>query len=454
MTNRLKSVGSALFSILPLLLFIVGCVWVLLFPAISVTTGELKPRGMYVDEHALLVHSQLFKNPVLVPVSYINDTRDLGVCDKLDNPLISCSILKNLSVSSAETGNISHNTDITQIILRPYRSKIIYESTVLIFYYIPGVDCMEELVVRLVSSIQKHLHSAEWMARNIVILVIPSQHPHLLDAWLRQTHAPSAQQLQDLAYALVDGSTAAAYVGTIREAYVLDLTQEKACHSDSSQYAFSSLTLLHDGLNGIFPNMDMVSFPLAIHKSGVLRTYSEVCSAQLNTDISATLVRLLKAYPQSGLVNMWVAFAASLWAEVNNTPALRIYRARLLGLACSMHAQISPVLPNQHALFLKYNIDAITLRPVALSGGKGLKQQQSQQKGPRSRSGRAGPPQEEQQVLGPEKLLEVLLSLLYVSNNLHGETVTYMCAYSMILLLSTLISTAQRSCITRTSTTS
>lgn len=36
--------------------FFMGCVWILLFPLVTVTTGETKPRGAFFDENALLVH--------------------------------------------------------------------------------------------------------------------------------------------------------------------------------------------------------------------------------------------------------------------------------------------------------------------------------------------------------------------------------------------------------------
>lgn len=36
--------------------FLMGCAWILLFPLVTVTTGETKPRGTFFDENALLVH--------------------------------------------------------------------------------------------------------------------------------------------------------------------------------------------------------------------------------------------------------------------------------------------------------------------------------------------------------------------------------------------------------------
>ena len=38
-------------------MYSLGVCWLLLFPLVSVTTGEVKPRGLYVDEHALLTTS-------------------------------------------------------------------------------------------------------------------------------------------------------------------------------------------------------------------------------------------------------------------------------------------------------------------------------------------------------------------------------------------------------------
>lgn len=41
--------------------FCLGCVWILLFPLVTVTTGEAKPRGTFYDENAMLVHHTTVK---------------------------------------------------------------------------------------------------------------------------------------------------------------------------------------------------------------------------------------------------------------------------------------------------------------------------------------------------------------------------------------------------------
>lgn len=36
--------------------FVLGCLWIFLFPLVTVTTGETKPRGTFFDENAMLIH--------------------------------------------------------------------------------------------------------------------------------------------------------------------------------------------------------------------------------------------------------------------------------------------------------------------------------------------------------------------------------------------------------------
>lgn len=43
------------------LAFALGCAWILLFPLVTVTTGEAKPRGTFFDENAMLVHHTTVK---------------------------------------------------------------------------------------------------------------------------------------------------------------------------------------------------------------------------------------------------------------------------------------------------------------------------------------------------------------------------------------------------------
>lgn len=54
---QLKGYAAAGFvTALPYVLYALGVAWVLLFPLVTITTGEAKPRGTFVDENAMLIH--------------------------------------------------------------------------------------------------------------------------------------------------------------------------------------------------------------------------------------------------------------------------------------------------------------------------------------------------------------------------------------------------------------
>lgn len=47
---------NSLAGIISCISFALGIVWIFLFPLVTVTTGEAKPRGTFFDENAMLVH--------------------------------------------------------------------------------------------------------------------------------------------------------------------------------------------------------------------------------------------------------------------------------------------------------------------------------------------------------------------------------------------------------------
>lgn len=47
---------AAVVTALSCVLFALGVAWIFLFPLVTITTGEAKPRGTFFDENAMLVH--------------------------------------------------------------------------------------------------------------------------------------------------------------------------------------------------------------------------------------------------------------------------------------------------------------------------------------------------------------------------------------------------------------
>lgn len=60
-TVKGSKAGRRVAGRLSCLAFALGCVWILLFPLVTVTTGEAKPRGTFFDENAMLVHHTTVK---------------------------------------------------------------------------------------------------------------------------------------------------------------------------------------------------------------------------------------------------------------------------------------------------------------------------------------------------------------------------------------------------------
>lgn len=54
--RRITAVAVAVARILPCVTFVLGVTWIFLFPLVTITTGEAKPRGTFFDENAMLVH--------------------------------------------------------------------------------------------------------------------------------------------------------------------------------------------------------------------------------------------------------------------------------------------------------------------------------------------------------------------------------------------------------------
>lgn len=51
-----KSTTKKYASVISFISFALGIAWILLFPLVTISTGESKPRGTFFDENSLLVH--------------------------------------------------------------------------------------------------------------------------------------------------------------------------------------------------------------------------------------------------------------------------------------------------------------------------------------------------------------------------------------------------------------
>jgi hypothetical protein len=161
--------------------------------------------------------------------------------------------------------------------------------------------------------------------------------------------------------------------------------------------------------------MDMVAYPLSMH-ADLLHTESAVCAAGISEWVTTALQRLRRISADGSPIRMVADFMRNAWREVEGVPVLQQYRDRILGLGCSMYAHIIPASSGTalHAQFLPYNIDAVT---VSLS--------------PASAKIAVEAPNRRTETHGVQKLTEVALSFVYISNNLHGMFIV--CFYNTII---------------------
>jgi hypothetical protein len=297
---------------------------------------------------------------------------------------------------------------------------------VLVVRYSPDVACIRTVVAQLVSSITANIREVLWVARKVIILVVPDTDDSALRDWLAYHHQPTKPMLEQHIQSMLEKKshgTGAADVGIIREAYVLDLTRQDTPTSticSTEGLAFSSLTLQHTGRNGLLPNMDMVAYPLTMH-AGLLETESAVCAAQLSAQVTSFLQHLRREHSEGSMVGRVVDFVANAWREVEAVPVVQQYRDRLLGLGCSMYAHVVPSATSAlHAQFLPYSIDAITVSVSTMSATDASRG-----------AGKAPSKKHGHERHGVQKLTEVALSFLYISNNLHGTRHAFLLPLSL-----------------------
>ena len=96
-----------------------------------------------------------------------------------------------------------------------------------------------------------------------------------LSEWLHLYHRPTLSQLQDYS----DSSHHRFKIGIIREAYVLDLATLPSSSSQSSNdIRWEKASLQYSGINGLLPNMDLISYPLVLYPHH-LSAESALCEA-------------------------------------------------------------------------------------------------------------------------------------------------------------------------------
>lgn len=151
-----------------MLVYGIVIVWVFVgFPRVNVSSGELKPRGLFVDENAINVYHHVDREFVHTPLGHTNRAGVVSCQEMLEHGASSC--LEHRMPGAADGG-------LLQIIVDPEHSPKPLEATLLI---LQGQEVDLDLVLNLAQP-------QAGQAKRLVLLVIQEGDPlALLEDWLR-----------------------------------------------------------------------------------------------------------------------------------------------------------------------------------------------------------------------------------------------------------------------------
>ena len=239
------AMGRRAFAILS---YVAGIVWICLFPFVSISTGELKPRSIFIDENGILVQSlkpDFLTIPVHTP-TLITATSH-AICSYFQN--------STYAISGGVTLSCTEHFDVASVLVPTVSKPLFKETNVLCFPLHAEGGRISTSMLHFASALLGHLTSAPWLASNILLqfpILSTSNHDSALYSsslsdWLRAYHYPIAV------------GPLFPYYGLIRHAFIYSNT------STSSTSAFATVSAV--GANGVQPNMDMIATLLALPRT-------------------------------------------------------------------------------------------------------------------------------------------------------------------------------------------
>ena len=398
-------------------LYFASIIWCLLFPLVNITTGETKPRGIYVDENALLVNSGTSGFPLSNgnenSPQWLNFRHMKDSVTHSSNSVPSfCRFVtsNHLSVSCCQIEK-STGTMTKIIVDHPWKARSLEVTTIAISYH--STNKIQSLAYA--AALIKRISTSNWLSKRILILLIPLQydegqtaargetrvaafdhqksgtqtaegnHGHSemhrvrfslsLSTWLDEYHAMQPrisdnvfEVPQQPSTQICDGSI---HEGLLRDAYIVDfsepfITSIAAEHCESlggckekgkGKALWRTIRVLIAGNNGQLPNMDFIAAPLAIFP----KTLTSETEAETEQSLSADLMmnKILAMFPKNLLPGLYDSIEKLL-----SRRECRQYLRVMAGLLSFSGALVEGP-SGLHGQFIRRNIDALTLRPIA-----------------------------------------------------------------------------------------
>lgn len=205
--------------------YIVGLIYFICFlPSLSLSTGELKVRGLYIDENAILAKRFAAEPSISSKVTWNNSN--------YNDSLISLCTKSNLAnILSCKT--LSANNIHDQMIVFTIASLKNYPTSETITFVIPFIASLESTVASIVlSSIS--FGNSSWVSKPITIFAVPVGDDDIVglnrDIRCRNIHL---NYLSKLVLFLKNTSSGAQklFSSSFTEVYILDLVSSHAVNS-------------------------------------------------------------------------------------------------------------------------------------------------------------------------------------------------------------------------------
>lgn len=249
--NFLKNI-LARKRLLCVIVYALSVAWLLLFGAVSVSTGELKPRGIFVDENALNV-----KFSTDGPRHLSQVLAEPAVCQQWDCACLCSPYIDGLIMCTDHC----HNSYpcVVELSISPPSNMITQEATV--FAFLLNGESPELWIQDYVLSLSRIISESAWTTKSVIILLVPSSKVNsgaspALERWIGAYHAAS--------------DVRAGSRPLLRSAFVVDLgSGSPSANIPSSIHWRGHIVVLAPGLNGQLPNMDMLANLRAIQQINI-----------------------------------------------------------------------------------------------------------------------------------------------------------------------------------------
>ena len=314
-----------------LVVYAAGLVWLLLFPLVSLSTGELKPRSLYIDEHALLINSgtkYLYShtstaNPAISAVR-VNDIDDGSLCS-----VFHC---QEIYMSNVTTQPITH----IQLHTR-------HMETIVVSFIVSSNSSNH-----YITPIAKQIKDTKWIAKNILLLVIHQdctidkcghhnnglRYSAVMEQWFQQHYHNR--------------------FGLLRQNFIVDLTQ-----INNASVSDTMTELLYVGIDGQLPNMDLVAAALAILPQHVV--VDGRSKQYVNTHEKEHPLEYLRMSSLPHALQQVIPYLYQILSHFDGVFNAKDYFNRLIGLLEHLMASINGP-SGIHSQFQLRNIDSLTLR--------------------------------------------------------------------------------------------